>query len=76
MAEITLTAEQVRVVATAAEQVAVRDTEGNVLGVLTVLPSWSEEELREIDRKWQEAKFDDCITTTQLLERLHALGEP
>ena len=76
MAEITLTEEQTRIVAAAEQTVQVRDPEGNVIAFLVLPPTWTEAELQAIDQKWQQTQFSDCITTAELMQRLHALGEP
>lgn len=74
MAEITLTADQARIVAEAQHPVQVRDPEGHIIAVIP--PLWTEAEIGEIDRKFQETQFSDCCTTAELKARLHALGQP
>lgn len=73
MPEITLTEDQARVVAAALQPVQVRDPAGQVIAVIP--PLWTEEEIREIDRRWQEKQFSDCCTTAELRERLRGLGQ-
>jgi hypothetical protein len=71
MLEITLTEEQAQVVAGALQPVQLRDPQGNVIAIIPSL--WTEEDLDEIDRRWQETKREDCLTTAQMLEYFHSL---
>jgi hypothetical protein len=74
MPAIVLTAEQARILAESLQPVEVRDPDGNLLAIIPAL--WTEEDLREVDRRWQETQFSDCCTTAELMARLQTLEQP
>jgi hypothetical protein len=69
MPEITLTAEQAQVVASALQPVVVRDDRGNMLG--RIEPVWTEEDIAEAKKAL--ATNQTWYTTEQVLAHLRSL---
>jgi hypothetical protein len=71
MVAITLTDEQLKLLAAAAGRVQVRDSNGNVLGF--IMPIWSEEDIAEAKRRARSPGL--WFTGEQVQARLRALEE-
>jgi hypothetical protein len=69
MLEITLTADQAKIVASALKPVLVRDERGNVLG--RIQPVWTEQDIAEAKRAL--ASDQPRYTTQQVLAHLRSL---
>jgi hypothetical protein len=71
MLQITLTAEQTKVVASALKPVQVCDANGNVLG--SIAPVWTEEDVADARRRL--ASDEPRCTIAEMREFLRSLGQ-